>query len=121
MHPTDLERLAELIADRLAERLEQPRPLERLLTAAQVAERFGVARSWVYDRAEELGAVRLGAGPRGRLRFDATKVAAALASRDGSKRSQGAAVPAATDVPRRRRRRSTQTSVQPLPVRGRDR
>ncbi len=38
--------------------------------AAEVARRFGVARSWVYAQAARLGAVRLGHGPRARLRFD---------------------------------------------------
>ncbi len=49
-----------------------------LLTAAQVAARFNVDRSWVYAHAEELGVVRLGSGPRPRLRFDGTVVAQRL-------------------------------------------
>lgn len=43
---------------------------DRLLTAAEVAARFNVARSWVYEHARELGVVHLGNGPRPRLRFD---------------------------------------------------
>ena len=43
---------------------------DRLLTAAEVAARFSVDRSWVYAHARELGVVKLGSGPRPRLRFD---------------------------------------------------
>lgn len=50
----------------------------QLLSAAQVAERFNVDREWVYAHAERLGAMRLGAGPRPRLRFDPDRVAAYL-------------------------------------------
>jgi hypothetical protein len=46
-----------------------------LLTARQVATRFNVDRSWVYAHADELGVVRLGQGPRPRLRFDPAVVA----------------------------------------------
>lgn len=40
-----------------------------MLSAAEVAEHLGVDRGWVYEHAAELGAQRLGDGPRGRLRF----------------------------------------------------
>ena len=43
---------------------------EGLLSAGDVAVRLGVRRGWVYDHADELGVVRLGDGPRPRLRFD---------------------------------------------------
>lgn len=46
-----------------------------MLSAAEVAELFGVSRRWVYDNAEALGARRLGAGARPRLRFDPDEVA----------------------------------------------
>lgn len=49
-----------------------------LLSAAQVAERFNVDRDWVYAHADELGARRLGTGPKPRLRFDPGEVAAYL-------------------------------------------
>ncbi len=48
------------------------------ITAAEVARLLGVARRWVYDHAEELGASRLGSGPRPRLRFDPDEVAERL-------------------------------------------
>jgi hypothetical protein len=78
----------EAVARRLAELLSaRPRPSapRRLLTAAEVSEWWGVERSWVYAHADALGARRLGAGRRPRLRFDPNYVAerlgdAALAS-----------------------------------------
>lgn len=48
------------------------------LDAAGIAARFGVGRSWVYAHKNELGAVRLGRGPKARLRFDLRRVEALL-------------------------------------------
>jgi hypothetical protein len=54
-----------------------------LLTASEVAVAFNVARGWVYAHADELGAIRLGDGPRPRLRFDPAVVAQRLQARRG--------------------------------------
>jgi hypothetical protein len=54
-----------------------------LLTASEVAVAFNVARGWVYAHADELGAIRLGDGPRPRLRFDPTVVTQRLQARRG--------------------------------------
>jgi hypothetical protein len=95
MHPADLEQLAELVAARLAQvfagapQRERSTAAPRLLTAAEVANQFGVARGWAYEHAGELGAVRLGDGPRGRLRFDPQRMAAALESADSREHSRG--------------------------------
>ena len=68
--------LLEVLAGRVAALLQQDLPAQDgLLSAAQVAGRLGVERSWVYDHAEELGVVRLGEGPRPRLRFDPAIIA----------------------------------------------
>jgi hypothetical protein len=69
MEPIDdpLERLALMLAPLVAEAMGGPSPF---LDAAQVARRYGVDRGWVYEHAAELGAIRLGGGPRPRLRFD---------------------------------------------------
>jgi hypothetical protein len=56
------------------------------LTVSQVAARYRVSRSWVYARQRELGAMRLGQGPRARLRFDPKVVAEAIAAFEGSRR-----------------------------------
>jgi hypothetical protein len=51
-----------------------------LVDAAVVAERLGVSRGWVYRHADALGAVRLGTGPRARMRFDLARAVEAAAS-----------------------------------------
>lgn len=72
------DRLADLVADRLAERLADLQPptptAEPLIDASEAARRLGVDRSYIYDHAAELGAVRLGDGPNARLRFDPDKL-----------------------------------------------
>lgn len=65
-----------------------------MLTARQVAARFNVERSWVYAHADELGVVRLGRGPRPRLRFDPAVVAQHLLARP----ARAAATPSPSHV-----------------------
>jgi hypothetical protein len=60
------------------------------LTVSQLAALYRVSRSWVYAHQRELGAMRLGDGPRARLRFDPTVVAEAISAFD---RSQSSAEP----------------------------
>ena len=58
-----------------------------LIDAAAVARSFGVSRDWVYAHTDELGAVRLGSGPKARLRFDPEEVKERLAqSKPGTAR-----------------------------------
>ena len=60
------EQLLELLTDR------DPRPQrseEVLVDASELAAHLGVSRKWVYQHAHELGAKRLGNGPRPRVRF----------------------------------------------------
>jgi len=45
-----------------------------MVDAAVVAEFLSVDRSYVYEHASKLGALRLGSGPRARLRFDLDEV-----------------------------------------------
>jgi hypothetical protein len=75
-----LDRLADLLAERLAVRLSglAPARAEPLVDAAEIARLNGKTRSWVYEHAGELGAVRLGSGRRPRLGFSPARVAAAL-------------------------------------------
>ena len=121
MHPADLELLADLVAERLAARLDArsgSAPAE-LVSAADVARRFGVSAEWVRDHADELRVVRLGDGPRPRLRFDVAKVADRLAA---CSPSEGSETP--DPAPRRRsplRARPATASERPLlPVEGLD-
>jgi hypothetical protein len=73
LYPGEAERIAALVAD--AVRRDSP---ARFLDAAATARMLSVERDWVYQHAEELGAVRLG-GPRGRLRFDRREICERLA------------------------------------------
>jgi hypothetical protein len=79
---------------------------------------LSVDRSWVYEHAADLGARRLGAGPRARLRFSLAEVDRALTSCYGSRESE-AANPAPQAAKRVRRRRRTGTYIELLPIRGR--
>ena len=68
---------------------ERNRPPSLLrLSPSKVAAHLRVSRTWVYEHADELGTVRLGTGPRARLRFDASRVNSAVSSRasDGTAR-----------------------------------
>jgi hypothetical protein len=136
MHPDDLAALAALIADELADRVRAEldtgdrrggsvedgfpqswgRQGSRLLDAAEVARKLGVTRDAVYRQADRLGVIRIGDGPKARLRFDAKKVAAALDAY-----STGREPSAPNPRPPRSRRRQT-SNIGPasplLPVRG---
>jgi hypothetical protein len=93
LDPESIEAVARRVADLL--RGEKPAAASELLTAADVARRFGVDRAWVYGHSGELGAVRLGDGPRGRLRFDPERVRKALDARSPSEGSGDGGTPAA--------------------------
>lgn len=106
----------EVIARRVVELLEQ-RGLQgrELVDATELARRFGIERSWVYSHAIELGAVKLGSGPKPRLRFD-PEIAARVLRKVGE-------VPAA-DPPARSGKRAGQpqgrgkSEVRLLPIHG---
>lgn len=73
----------EAIARRVVEILERRGLQNReLVDAAELARRFGIERSWVYSHAIELGAVKLGSGPKPRLRFDPQIAARVLRKAD---------------------------------------
>jgi hypothetical protein len=77
-----LDELVERIGDAIVERVVKAITAEGLdarltpkpkvwLDAREAANRLGVTREWVYEHANELGATRIGSGPRPRLRFPA--------------------------------------------------
>lgn len=138
LHPDDLDQLADLIAERVAARLisddandhltnrpfaavegreKQRKAPERLLSAREVAGRYGVSAEWVRDHASDLGAIRLGDGPRPRLRFDPEIVAGALTSRSGRERSEVPDLAVATGVGRSRRSKKAGNGLDSLPLR----
>ncbi len=73
-------RLAGQVADQVAARLEGASPgrREALIDAQEVARLTGRTREWVYDHQGELGAIRLGSGPKPRLGFDPARVLALM-------------------------------------------
>ena len=106
----------EAIARRVVEILEQRGLQSReLVDAAELARRFGIERSWVYSHAIELGAVKLGSGPKPRLRFD-PQIAARVLRKAGEQRT--------ADPPARSGKRADRPSacggseVRLLPIRG---
>ena len=115
LHPADVEaiaqRSAELVLAAITDGPARAQP-SALIDASAVAERFGVDRGWVYDHADELGAVRLGTGARPRLRFDPDVVLASLTPPD--RRPEA---PEVASSPGRRRRRATAARAQLLPIR----
>ncbi len=66
LHPDDLAELARQVAEYLHD--QQPPPATDYLAVDGYCARFGVSRSTVYARADELGAVRIG----GALRLPST-------------------------------------------------
>jgi len=67
----------EAIALRVAELL-RPTVAIGLVGVEEVVARFGASRSYVYEHANELGAIRLGDGPKARLRSDLEHVVETL-------------------------------------------
>jgi hypothetical protein len=73
----DVEAIAREIADLLIGRA----PVRRYVDTATLAAMLGCSEEWLRDHAAELGAVRLGDGPKGALRFDVASVDEALERR----------------------------------------
>ena len=101
----------EAIAVRVVELLES-RSAGRFVSAGELARRLGISRSTVYDKADELGAIRLGTGPRARLRFDLEQAVARLGAK-----ATGPPAAARRSVQPRQRGRRTRSGL--LPIRGR--
>jgi hypothetical protein len=71
------------VAARVAELLRDQTGLsDRLVDAAILARSLNVDRDWVYANARRLGAIRLGDGPKARLRFDVARARETLAAAD---------------------------------------
>jgi predicted DNA-binding transcriptional regulator AlpA len=72
--PGDVRAIAEAVVDMLAERglviYAGPGASARVLNAREVARLLGRSAPWVYEHATELGAIRMGNGPKARIGFD---------------------------------------------------
>jgi hypothetical protein len=91
---------------------------EALVKAKAVAAYLGVDVSWVYAHADELGARRLGSGPKARLRFSLIEVDSRLTACVAGRESNGAGSAMVEPKPRRRRRSGSGSGVELLPIRG---
>jgi len=98
----DIEAVAARVVELLLEHTGAP---GRYVDAATLARILGVERDWVYARAPQLAAVRLGDGPKARLRFDLERVRAALSGSGPDKQ------PERDDPPRGRRGRPRRAAV----------
>ena len=117
MTPEEVNTLAEAVATRVlaqlgAEPAAPPSQPAGLVDAATLARALGVSTGFVYSRSAELGAVRLGNGPRARLRFDLDRAVGAHAS------EPGCTPPAAPQAAAKRRPRRAASSGELLPIRG---
>lgn len=112
IHPDDLLAIAREIAALLP-----TGPAPRLVDAATLAKILGLSRDAIYERAEELGAVRIGDGPRPRLRFDVETAVRALTSRPGGGNPARPDPPATKPRATAGRTRTAGNSLDNLPVR----
>lgn len=77
----DVEAIAEATAAKLAEIVSAGHATFGLVDARQLARDLGVSLDYVYAHASELGAMRLGAGPKARIRFDLDRARQSLEAR----------------------------------------
>jgi hypothetical protein len=110
----------EQIAQRVAQLLryepggsDEPAALPHLVDAGQLARLLGVSRQWIYEHANELGAITIGDGSKPRLRFDPAVASLVVERR---RRRAPAAEPQLDGPPRAGRPRGRRTTVPLLPV-----
>lgn len=118
--PDEVQAIAQAVADVLAQRglvvYAGPSPSVRVLKVAEVARVLGRSSAWVYEHAAELGAIRMGTGPRARIGFD-------LATIERWKRDHQLGAPETRRPTRHRPRRTAMPSsdnlipYEPLPRR----
>jgi hypothetical protein len=91
---------------------------EPLVDARTLAGYLGVTVGYVYAHADELGARRLGSGPKARLRFSVAEVDSRLTACSASRES--ASPDCGTVEPQQRHRRSSGlgSGAELLPIRG---
>lgn len=113
--------LVEAVAARVVELLAERDALPQIMKADDLAEYLGVSRDVIYANADRLGAIRLGEGPRARIRFAVDGATIREWASRPARRRADAFAPAqpsgscGTSAPR------ADTSVPLLPVRGDER
>jgi hypothetical protein len=116
--PEAIEAIAQRVAELLGREGSTPSDWNggvagELVDASELARRFALTRWWVYDHANELGAVTLGDGPRPRLRFDPEIAAQVLRARRRTAASDSAQ-PNGGRGPGRPRRRPAPVPLLPV-------
>ena len=70
----EIQAIGRAVVDALVERglvvYAAPSPSARVLNVSEVALLLGRSAAWVYEHSAELGAIRMGSGPRARIGFD---------------------------------------------------
>lgn len=90
MNPEFIDAIARRVVELGAEaQRDQSSSNPNLLTVTEVAERLSVSPAWVYAHKHELGAIRLGDGPKARLRFHVGAVVAGLTGRSRAAEPNG--------------------------------
>lgn len=74
----DLDAIADAIAQKIVEIVRDRSATFGLVDARELAEQLGVSIDYVYAHATQLGAMRLGSGPKARIRFDLDRARQAL-------------------------------------------
>jgi hypothetical protein len=77
----DVEAIVDALARRVVEIVGARSAIFGLVDACELAEDLGVSIDYVYAHATELGAMRLGSGPKARIRFDLHGARQALEAR----------------------------------------
>lgn len=95
----------EAVAKRVVDLLEERHSSVGLVDAKTLAHLLDVRPEWVRDHADELGALRLGDGPRARMKFDVAE------ARERIKRQFGREAPA--DHPQSRQTSGKLPSMRP--------
>jgi hypothetical protein len=85
---TEIDAIAEATARKLVAIFGEPIRTFGLVGPRDVADALGVSLDYVYGHAAELGAMRLGSGPKARIRFDLDRARQALENRARASRKR---------------------------------
>jgi hypothetical protein len=103
--PQTIEQIADCVVRRLHRQQQNQQQAQTgepvgMVTVAQFAAYYKLNPAWVYEHADELGATRIGSGPKARIRLDFQVAKAALAQHQANRMP-----PPADATPRRPRQR----------------
>jgi hypothetical protein len=114
--PDQLVLLADLVAERVVEALNGRQGEGELVDAQTLARQLAISRETVYEHAAALGAIRVGNGPKPRLRFDVDQARAAWTRRVAGENSDEPEAVADAPTLRRPRPSAAQHHDDLLPV-----